>query len=392
MPVVAAAGAGSAPVALENLAGRERDEPLRASERKVTWVELFFDLVFVAAVSQVGAPLAASYSFNELGRYGFLLLVIWWAWHGYAVYATRFDTDDRIERAATLAQMLAVIFMAANAENGLDSVSSAGFAAAYAVMRFILVARYLRAARRPRARRLAHDYATGFGAAAAMWLVSSVAPVPWRYALWVTALAVDFGTAVVAARHTLALPPHASHLPERSGLFTLILLGEAIVAVMKGIQGQPDWTWPAATTALSGVALVCAVWWAYFEGTAAAADRHVRCEADRRRFTLWSYAHVPLYLGVALAGVGVEHAVKAGGWHTLHGEEAALLGVSLALVTGALAMLHATRVQTTLVQSTAVQSTAVQSTRVQSTRVQSTRVQSTYVQSTPVQTTVVQDT
>src|SRR5687768_8709678 len=94
---------------------------LSARQRKVTWTELFFDLVFVAAVAQVGAPLAAQFSFGELGRFAVLLLIIWWAWHGYAVYATRFDTDDRVERTATLLQMVAVIFMAANAEQGLDS-------------------------------------------------------------------------------------------------------------------------------------------------------------------------------------------------------------------------------------------------------------------------------
>lgn len=311
-----------------------------AGDRRVTWVELFFDLVFVAAVSQVGGPLAADYSFHELGRYAFLLLVVWWAWHGYATYATRFDTDDRVERATTLLQMVAVIFMAANAEEGLDSESSAGFAAAYAAMRLVLAARYLRAVRRPGARRLAMESAGGFGAAALVWLVSSVTPVPWRYACWAVALAIDLGTAIVASRHTLTLPPHAAHLPERFGLFTLILLGEAIVAVMKGIQGQPEWSWPAATAAASGVALVCAVWWAYFEGAAAAGHRHVRCAADQRRFTVWSYAHLPLYLGVAVMGVGVEHAVKAGGWHTVHGEEAALLGLALVLASAALGALR----------------------------------------------------
>jgi low temperature requirement protein LtrA len=320
----------------------------------VTWAELFFDLVFVAAVSQIGGPLAAEYSFQELGRYAFLLLVVWWAWHGYAVYATRFDTDDGVERAATLLQMLAVIFMAANAEEGLDSTSSAGFAAAYAVMRLILVARYLRASRRAGAQRLAHEYAVGFGAAAVVWLVSSVAPVPWRYGCWALALAIDLGTSRLTARHTLALPPHAAHLPERFGLFTLILLGEAIVAVMRGIQQQPEWSWPAAMTALSGVALVCGMWWGYFESAAAADHRHVRCPADCRALDVWSHAHLPLYLGVALWGIGVEHAVMAGGWHTLHGEEAWLVAAALALAGAALTTLGATRAQRTAATLVAV--------------------------------------
>lgn len=314
---------------------------LAARDRKVTWTELFFDLVFVAAVAQVGTPLAAHYSFGELGRFAVLLLIIWWAWHGYAVYATRFDTDDRVERAATLLQMVAVVFMAANADQGLDSVSSAGFAAAYAVMRFILVARYLRAASRGGSRALARDHAVGFGAAATLWLVSSVAPTPWRYALWVVALAIDLGTAVVASRHTVAVPPHALHLPERFGLFTLILLGEAMVAIMSGIQHQPEWSVGAAATALSGIGFVCAVWWAYFDGVDAAGHRPVRSAADSRRLWTWSGAHVPLYLGVALVGIANEHAVRGGGWHVLHGQETMLATLGVVLVGGALGVLSA---------------------------------------------------
>jgi low temperature requirement protein LtrA len=109
-----------------------------AGARKVTWLELFFDLVFVAAIAQVGAPLATDYTLHGLFRYAFLLLPIWWAWHGFAMYITRFDADDGVQRALTFLQMTAVIFMAANAEDGLDSDSAAGFAAAYAVMRLML--------------------------------------------------------------------------------------------------------------------------------------------------------------------------------------------------------------------------------------------------------------
>lgn len=312
-------------------------------DRRVTWLELFFDLVFVAAVAQVGTRLADHYSFVELGRFAFLLLVIWWAWHGYAMYATRFDTDDRVERVATLLQMVAVIFMAANAEQGLDSDSSAGFAAAYAVMRVILVGRYLRAASVNPARALALDHAVGFGLAAAIWLASSIAPVPWRYALWTLALVIDLGTAVVASRHTVTMPPHASHLPERFGLFTLILLGEAMVAIMTGIQHQPEWSVAAAATALSGVALLSALWWAYFDGVNAAGHRPVRCDADSRRLAAWSAAHLPLYLGIALLGVATEHAVRNGGWQTLHGQEVALAALAAATISGALVVLHRAR-------------------------------------------------
>src|SRR5215471_19588908 len=113
--------------------------------RKVTWLELFFDLIFVAAVAQVAEPLRHEYSLVGLVRFTPLFILIWWAWTGHTVFSTRFDTDDLVQRALTLVQMFVVAVMAANARDALDSRSSAGFAAAYAGVRFILVAQYLRA-------------------------------------------------------------------------------------------------------------------------------------------------------------------------------------------------------------------------------------------------------
>jgi low temperature requirement protein LtrA len=314
---------------------------LAHAPRRVTWSELFFDLVFVAAVAQVGTPLAEDYTLAGLGRYAFLLTVIWWAWNGYAMYATRFDGDDRLQRALTLAQMVAVIFMAANAEGALDSVSSAGFAAAYAVMRLVLVVQYVRALAIPDARALARESAAGIGAAALLWLLSALVPAPLRYVVWSGALGVDAATAVVTARHLRALPPHPEHLPERFGLFTLILLGESIIAIMKGIQAQPHWTPPAALSAFLGIGFVFSLWWWYFDGASAAAHRPVRTTSDIRRLTIWNYAHLPIYLGLALTGVGVEHIVRSGARGHLHGQEAWILCGAAAAVMAALVLLTA---------------------------------------------------
>ncbi len=105
----------------------------QSPDRKVTWLELFFDLVFAAAVAQVASPLREDYSLEGLGRFALLFIMIWWAWTGHAVFSTRFDTDDGVQRGLTLLQMFGVAVMAANARDALDSRSSAGFAAAYAV-------------------------------------------------------------------------------------------------------------------------------------------------------------------------------------------------------------------------------------------------------------------
>jgi low temperature requirement protein LtrA len=314
-----------------------------AGERRVTWIELFFDLVFVAAVAQVSAPLAHDFSFDGLGRYAFLLFVIWWAWSGHAVHATRFDADDTLQRTLTLLQMIGVIFMAANAEQGLDSVSSAGFAAAYAITRLILVVQYVRAGAIARARALTSIHARGFGAAACLWLVSAFVAPPVRYGFWTAALILEVSTARRASRYVAALPPHATHLPERFGLFTMILLGESIIAIMKGIQAQPDWSPTAAGVALGGIGFTFLVWWIYFEYAGAASDRHVRTARDRRSYEIWTYAHVPLYLGMVLSAVGVEHLIKQGTAIHLTAGEAYLLGGALAVVMAALGVLRTVR-------------------------------------------------
>jgi low temperature requirement protein LtrA len=278
--------------------------------RKVTWLELFFDLAFVAAVAKVGSPLADEYSFAGLCRYAFLFFLIWWAWSGHSTFATRFDTDDAIQRCLTLVQIFVVAVMAVNAKDGLDSRSSAGFAAAYAIARFLLVAQYLRARAIPESRSLTTSFAVGIGAAAVCWLVSAIVPAPARYWLWAIALIIDVATPLATAHLAVQAPPDAAHLPERYGLFTIILLGESLVAIMQGMETQEGWSVSAALSAFLGMLFAFLVWWWYFDGAHGAAERAIRSRREARAFMVWSFAHLPLYLGIAVAGVGLEHIVK----------------------------------------------------------------------------------
>ncbi len=209
--------------------------------RRASWLELFFDLIFVAAVSQVGVPLGEDYSIHGLIRYSLMFLLIWWAWFGHTMYATRFDADDVVHRLLTLVQIFAAAAMAANAKQELADRDSAGFGAAYAVQRIVLVIQYLRARREPKTRQLATIYATGFGIAAILWTVAAVVPPPLRFWLWGAALLIDLSTPLLTIRHTQTVPPHPEHLAERFGLFTIILLGESVAAVMRGMESQESW-------------------------------------------------------------------------------------------------------------------------------------------------------
>ena len=312
------------------------------SARKVSWLELFFDLIFVAAVAQVAEPLHEHYSLSGVVRFATLFVLIWWAWTGYTVFATRFDVDDGVQRLLTLVQMFVVAAMAANAEDELHSRSSAGFMAAYAVLRLVLVAQYFRARHLPDARPLTTRYIVGHGTAALIWLASAFVPAPVRYALWATAFVIDLGTPWLALPHTVKVPPNPAHLPERFGLFTLILLGEAVIAVMHGMKSQEEWTLVAASSAFSGMALLFLVWWWYFDLAAAASERFVRSHRDAVRFNIWSYAHFPLYLGLIVTAVGVQRIVTAAARWTLNGEEALLMTSAGAVVMIAMAVIGGT--------------------------------------------------
>jgi low temperature requirement protein LtrA len=309
--------------------------------RKVTWLELFFDLIFVAAVAQVAAPLRDQYSVVGLIRFTPLFVLIWWAWTGHTVFSTRFHSDDVVQRGLTLLQMFAVAAMAANARDALDSRSSAGFAAAYAAVRFFLVAQYVRARRVPDARPLAMRYAAGHGAAAWLWLASALIPAPARFWVWTAAFAIDLGTPWIAVRHSVRIPPNAAHLPERFGLFTLILLGESVVAVMQGMESQEEWPPAAALSAFLGMAVSFLIWWWYFDGAGGAGEQPVRTRRDAVRFHVWSYAHFPLYLGIIVTGVGVQRIVTAAAHDNLSPPEALILTSAATVVMVAMSVIGA---------------------------------------------------
>jgi low temperature requirement protein LtrA len=322
---------------------RLRSEHGLEAGRRVTWLELFFDLVFVAAVAQVGTHLRDDYSPSGLLRFTFLFTLIWWAWLGHTTFSTRFDTDDLVQRGLTWLQMFLVAVMAINATGALDSRDSAGFAAAYSAMRFVLVAQYVRARHVRQARALTARYAISCGVAALLWLISALIPTPARFWLWALALAIDIATPLLSTTHLVNVPHDAAHLPERYGLFSIILLGESMVAVMTGMGRQEYWSVSAASSAMLGMALVFVIWWWYFDGVEAVGERLVRSTRDAVRFHIWSYIHFPLYLGIAVAGVGIEHVIVSATDAPLHSAEAWILCSALAALMAAMIVIDATR-------------------------------------------------
>ncbi|NMG09601.1 low temperature requirement protein A [Brasilonema sp. UFV-L1] len=274
-------------------------------ERRATWLELFYDLVFVVAVSQLAHYLHDHVSLSGVLGFVVLFIPVWWSWIGTTFYANRFDSDDIAHRLLTAVQMLAIAGLAVNVHHGLGE-SCTGFALSYAIGRVVLVVEYIRAGWHiPTARPLTNRYAAGFTIAAVLWVISGFIPSPWRFVVWTLGLIIDFATPLSARKLQLELSPHSSHLPERFGLFTMIVLGEAIVAVVDGVSEQ-NWDVLTVIAAVFGLCIAFSLWWVYFDNLGGTPIQRARTEGRVTIFNVWLYTHLPLVMGIAAAGVAVE--------------------------------------------------------------------------------------
>lgn len=308
------------------------------SERRATWLELFYDLVFVAAIGQLAHYLSGHLSGEGLASFGLFFIAIWWCWVGATFYATRFDNDAIPDRLVTFIEMGIVAAMAVNAHHGL-AAGSTGFALCYVLFRGLLVGQYLVAGYYvPVARGLTTHYAIGFGSSVALWLLSVLVPVPWRYALWALGLIVDLGTPLTAGRLVALVPPSLTHIPERIGLFTIIVLGEAIIAVVNGLS-ELEWGLSAVITALLGLSIAFSLWWLYFDSADGSPLRSMQ-KGKMYIGLAWLYAHLPLAAGLIAAGVGMGHMIETGAGIPPEDAERWLMCGAIALVLTALAGIH----------------------------------------------------
>lgn len=284
--------------------GEERKE---GKERHATWLELFYDLVFVAVVSQLSENLDHDISLIGLLSFIALFIPVWFAWLGATFFATRFDTDDLGHRILTLLQMMGAAAMAVNVPDALGK-TSAGFALSYAAIRFILVIEYFRVGRHiPSTRPLTERYLIGFSSSAIIWTVSAFVPSPLRFILWGIGLAIDFGTPLLAGRLAIKFaPPHISHLPERMGLFTIIVLGESILGVVIGLAGH-EWNIYSTLSVGLGLSIPFSLWWIYFDNIGGSAIRAASEKGRMGIYYIWLYIHFPLVVGLTAIGVGIKH-------------------------------------------------------------------------------------
>ena len=234
-------------------------------ERHASWLELFFDLVFVVAIAQLTHELVEDHSLLGFAIFAALFVPVFVAWQGFSFYADRFDTDDVVFRVVMLVAMLAIAALAVQIPE-VTHGQTVGFAIAYVALRVLTISLYVRAFRHvPEARSLIGRYILAFSFSVALWTASLAFPAPWRFVLWGIGLTVDIGVpAFSGPRLVHRIPIHASHIPERFALFTIIVSGESVVAIALGTAGSNWQTSSAAAAGLGFLAVAC-LWWIYFD-------------------------------------------------------------------------------------------------------------------------------
>lgn len=307
---------------------------IHAEGRKASWFELFFDLVFVVAVAALAGALSHHYDWAGLMEFAFLFLVLWWLWLGHTFHASRFDEDRPDQWAIGFAQILAVVFIAYGASDALH-LRAWAFAGGVAAFKALLMLGYLREIRRPGLSRLCTIYGAIYGVQAVLWAMSIWAEPTLHQTLWTLALLIDIVTPFLVARETQQAPPHPEHLPERFGLFTIILLGETAAAAVHALDHGPELHSDTLAVALMGAGLGFLYWVGYFRRAHGNADRHIGNAAAGRSLRLWAYGHIPLYLGIASLGAGtvyLAHHIDLTGpapWVFALGAALAMTGVTL---------------------------------------------------------------
>ncbi|MER7498850.1 low temperature requirement protein A [Nonomuraea pusilla] len=284
------------------MSGRDPGEPHRVA----TPLELLSDLCFVIAVAQAATALHHALSEGHAGAgllgYAMVFFAIWWAWMNFTWFASAYDTDDVAYRLLILVQMAGVLVLAAGVPRAFQERDFVLVTIGYAIMRVALVVLWLRAAQEhPEGRRSALRYAFGVAAVQAGWIARLALPERlWLGAFLVMVLA-ELAVPVWAERFW-STTWHPHHIAERYGLFTIIVLGESLlaatVAVQTGLERRIDPA-PLLSTALSGMVIVFAMWWLYYSRPA-----HVLLTSNRAAFP-WGYGHYLIFSSAAAIGAGL---------------------------------------------------------------------------------------
>ena len=327
-----------------------------AEDQSVTALELFFDLVFVYALTQVTALMSSNLTGRGVMQGMIVLALIWWCWTGYSWLGNAIKADEGLTRAAFIGVMATMFVAALTIPESFDDFPGGlsgplTLAVCYAIVRAVHLAIFVLAARTTADAGLMHQLVK-FGAipviSLSLMFAGALIGGDQQLVLWAAAIVVDYvGTKLIGADGWRLTAP--GHFSERHGLIIIIALGESIVAIGVGATSFPIAV-PLIIASVLGILLVSTMWWIYFDVTALAAERRlaqaVGVERAQMARDAYSYGHLPMIAGVVFAALGLKKVLGyVGGeghdWSdSLHGLAAWSLHIGPALYLVALVLVR----------------------------------------------------
>jgi low temperature requirement protein LtrA len=277
-------------------------------ERRVTPLELFFDLVFVFALTQVTGFLADHLTWIGMLQGATLLVVLWWAWGGYSWLTNAVPAEEVISARLVILTAMAAMLVASLAVPDAFGQYGVLFGLAYFVVRLLHVVLFVLATgNTPETQQAFLRLTPGFLLAPALLIPAGFVDGFAQGTLWAVALAIDLGVSLV--RGVSGFRVHAGHFVERYGLIVIIALGESIVAIGVGASGL-ELGAGVVLAAVLGVALAAALWWAYFDLFVLVAERRLSEAKGAERARLardsYPYLHLPMVAGIILVALGIK--------------------------------------------------------------------------------------
>ncbi len=287
-------------------ADAELSAPVEA-EQAVSPLELFFDLVFVLALTQVTALLAADPTPHGLVRGMLILAILWWGWVGYAWLTDCVDVDEGGMRLAYLTAMATMLVASLTVPTAFTTDAMV-FALAYFAFRTLHVVIYERSTRAmPQVNRAVRRLGPLLLVSSALIVVGALFDGSAQIAIWAFAITLDYASPLMTGSDGWQISP--GHFAERHGLIIIIALGESIVAIGAG-GSSGNVTLQIVVAAVMGVAVAGALWWMYFDVVAIVAARRLREATDVRRNAMardsYSYLHLPMIAGIVLLALGLK--------------------------------------------------------------------------------------
>jgi low temperature requirement protein LtrA len=276
-------------------------------EQRVTALELFFDLVFVFAITQVAGFLYRDPTWVRLLEAFAILMVLWFAWTGYAWLGNTAGTDEGPIRVVLLAAMVPLLFVSLAVPHAFTKYALA-FGVSYFFVRAMHIVAYLVVARgNPVLRAAVLRLAATSLPAAGVLVLAGVLHGPGRALCWIVALLIDYGGLLVSGTRGWRVEP--AHFAERHGLIIIIALGETIVALGVGAASLGIGAGVLVGVAL-GVAVAACLWWAYFDVVSTVAERKLREARPEARARIardsYSYLHLPMVAGIVVFAFGAK--------------------------------------------------------------------------------------